>query len=81
MDAPNLNMDLMTPYKRRILERDMAILKDYTELMAKPGAMATRVREVLMEKYQIASTATINVICNRTRKRLEQVQTSNSEKL
>lgn len=81
METQDLNMDLMTPYKRRQLERDIAILNDYTELMAKPGAMATRVRAVLMEKYNIASMATITVICNRTRKRLGQAQASNSEKL
>ncbi len=63
-------MEMITPYRRKKLNKEMAIYNEWKRLMAEPGAMATRVREVLMEKFDVAAPSTIWLICKRVEARL-----------
>lgn len=51
-------------------KRDLAIYKEYTELMSVEGQSKTLVTEHLMKKYNIHSQGTIYVIRRRVEERL-----------
>lgn len=65
-------LDLLTPTARRKLEKDEAVYKEWKRLSAIPGARATRVRQILMDKFEIGSIATVINICRRVEQRLQQ---------
>ena len=52
-------------------KRDMAIYKEYTELMSAKGQSKTGVNDYLMKKYGIHSQGTIYVIRRRVEKQLK----------
>lgn len=60
-------MIFQTEFQREKEARDLQIYQEYVELVAEPGAAATKVQEFLMKKYGIHSTSTLWAI----RKRVE----------
>lgn len=50
--------------------RDMAVYREYNDLMALPGQRATEVNKKLMRKYGIHSAGTIYIIRKRVEERL-----------
>lgn len=52
--------------------RDLAVFREYEDLMSRPGQSATKVNQHLMKKYGIHSAGTIYVIRRRVEKRLNQ---------
>lgn len=62
---------LRTPAQERRMRRDAEIYADYTEMMSVPGQSKTEVAKKLMEKYGVASMASIYVIRKRVEERLK----------
>lgn len=65
---------LITPSKRKKLERDEKVYNDYNELMAEPGAMSTAVTDFIMELHGIASRSTVWQIVKRVREKKEELE-------
>lgn len=65
-------MTLRTPLQTEREARDLAIYREYKELVDGQGASKTVVTELLMKKYGIHSQATIYVIRRRVEKRLKE---------
>ena len=59
-----------TPYQEKKEARELQIYNDYQKATADPSASRTAVRDYLMQKYNIGSTATFYAILERTEKRL-----------
>ncbi len=68
-----------TAFRQKKEALDLAIYNERKELMAQPGAMATRVDALLMKKYKIYSMSTIFVICKRVENRLSEEQQSQND--
>lgn len=60
-----------TVYQLEKEAKDMAIYKEWNELMQVPGQSATGVTQHLMQKYNIHSASTIWVMRQRAEKRLK----------
>lgn len=52
--------------------RDLAVFKEYNDLVSIEGQSRTEVNKYLMQKYNIRSTGTLYVILNRVKARLEE---------
>lgn len=61
-----------TPCQTEREARDMAIYKEYNDLMAVKGQSKTVVMEHLMDKYGIHSIGTIYIILRRVDERLKE---------
>lgn len=62
---------LKTPYRVDKEAKELAIYKEYNDLMSKAGQSATAVVEYLMEKHNIHSASTIYLIRKRVEERLK----------
>lgn len=60
-----------TAYQVEQEAKDMAIYKEWNELMLVPGQSATGVTQHLMQKFNIHSASTIWVMRQRAEKRLK----------
>lgn len=52
-------MELRTKAKLARQERDKKVLDEWNEMMAQPGAMASRVNEIIAKKYGFASVSSV----------------------
>lgn len=59
-----------TPYQEKKEARELQIYNEYQKETVDPSASRTAVRDHLMQKYTIGSTATFYAILERTEKRL-----------
>lgn len=62
---------MKTEFKKEKEARELEIYREWKELTAEPGSMATAVDDFLMKKYSIFSRATIWNIRNRVENRLK----------
>lgn len=63
---------IKTPYRIKKEAQELAIYKEWHELMAQPGAMATAVDRYLTEKHGFGSETTVWFIRRRVEKRLKE---------
>ena len=60
---------LKTEYAQKKEAREEQIYREYYLLMARPGAMKTKIYQMLMEQYDIHSRVTVWAIINRVKER------------
>ncbi|MDR1938744.1 MAG: hypothetical protein LBQ73_09665 [Tannerellaceae bacterium] len=63
---------LKTPWRVKKEAKELAIYREYNELLKQPGAMATAVDAYLTEKYGFGSETTVWSIRRRVEKRLRE---------
>ncbi|MET7259318.1 hypothetical protein [Dyadobacter fermentans] len=68
--------DLRTPFVIEKEARELEIFNEFNRLAGQPGAMKTRVSELVSEKYKLHSKATLHNIRKRVEKRLANVENS-----
>lgn len=68
--------DLRTPFVIEKEARELEIYNEFTRLIQQPGAMKTRVSEIINQKYKLHSRATLFGIRRRVEKRLSQEKIS-----
>jgi hypothetical protein len=62
--------DLRTEHVIEKEEKELAIYREFIELMAIPGAMKSRVSQIINQKYKFRSNATLHNVRRRVEKRL-----------
>lgn len=56
---------LMTPFREEKIKREERMLREYRELLERPGQSKTMAQRYLMEKYRIQSVSTFYAILKR----------------